>query len=78
MPPVSGETREASDTPNILKTFYTVESVLTYCITTRYSSCYNSDTKTVQRVIRGAEKIIGVDDFTRHGILSGTPNTHFP
>ncbi|XP_055491999.1 uncharacterized protein LOC129697441 [Leucoraja erinacea] len=54
--------KQASLPTNILRTFYrgTVESVLTYCINMWYSNCNCSDRKDLQRVVRGAERIIGV------------------
>ncbi|XP_055490207.1 uncharacterized protein LOC129696376 isoform X2 [Leucoraja erinacea] len=54
--------KQASRPTNILRTFYrgTVESVLTYCINTWYCTCNCSDRKALQRVVRGAERSIGV------------------
>ncbi|TKS65348.1 putative RNA-directed DNA polymerase from transposon BS [Collichthys lucidus] len=45
----------------ILKTFYrgTTESILTSCITVWYGSCTASCKKTLQRIVRAAERIIG-------------------
>ncbi|KAG7474480.1 RNA-directed DNA polymerase from transposon BS [Solea senegalensis] len=54
--------KQTSLPPSILTTFYrgVVESILTYCISTWYSSCSMSDKKALQRIIRGAERVIGV------------------
>ncbi len=45
----------------LLIRFYhaTVESLLTYCITVWYAGCSAADKKTLQGVVRTAEKIIG-------------------
>uniref|UniRef100_A0A7N9AV81 Alkylated DNA repair protein AlkB homologue 8 N-terminal domain-containing protein n=1 Tax=Mastacembelus armatus TaxID=205130 RepID=A0A7N9AV81_9TELE len=47
---------------SILSTFYrgTVESILSSCITSWFGNCTISDCKTLQRIVRTAEKIIGV------------------
>ena len=52
---------QASLPPSILTTFYrgAVESVLTYAISTWFSSCSAADKKALQRVVRSAEKVIG-------------------
>ena len=54
--------KKASLPSNILTTFYrgTIESLLTYCITTWYPSCNTADMNALHMVVRGAEKIIGV------------------
>ena len=56
--------KQASLPTSILRTFYSgvVESVivLTYCISTWYSSCSMSDKKALQRIVRGAERAIRV------------------
>lgn len=54
--------KQASLPTKILRTFYrgVVESVLTYCGSTWYSSCSVSDKKALQRIVRGAEGVIGV------------------
>ncbi|KAK1790256.1 hypothetical protein P4O66_014168, partial [Electrophorus voltai] len=46
----------------ILTTFYrgTVESILSSCIITWFGNCTSFDRKTLQRIVRTAEKIIGV------------------
>ncbi|KAK1795528.1 hypothetical protein P4O66_001238 [Electrophorus voltai] len=54
---------EAEKSPSpILSTFYrdTIESILSSCITTWFGNCTVFDRKTLQRVVRTAEKIIGV------------------
>ena len=51
--------QEAETLPiSILKTFYSgvVKSILTYCISTWY--CSMSEKKALQRIVRGAERII--------------------
>uniref|UniRef100_A0A8C1N2R2 Reverse transcriptase domain-containing protein n=1 Tax=Cyprinus carpio TaxID=7962 RepID=A0A8C1N2R2_CYPCA len=47
---------------HIMYTFYrgTIESILTSCITVWYGACNASCRKTLQRIVRAAEKIIGV------------------
>ncbi len=46
----------------IMCTFYrgTIESILTSCITVWYGTCNASCRKTLQRIVRAAEKIVGV------------------
>ncbi|XP_060760791.1 uncharacterized protein LOC132870878 [Neoarius graeffei] len=46
----------------IMHTFYrgTIENILTSCITVWYGACTVSCCKTLQRIVRAAEKIIGV------------------
>uniref|UniRef100_A0A672HXF0 Reverse transcriptase domain-containing protein n=1 Tax=Salarias fasciatus TaxID=181472 RepID=A0A672HXF0_SALFA len=53
--------RARAPTP-MMTTFYrgTVESILTSCITVWYGACTVSCCKTLQRIVRAAEKIIGV------------------
>ncbi|KAK3528714.1 hypothetical protein QTP70_009941 [Hemibagrus guttatus] len=48
--------------PPILTMFYrgTIESVLSSCITAWFGNCTVSDCKTLQRIVKTAEKIIGV------------------
>ncbi|KAK3563650.1 hypothetical protein QTP86_032832 [Hemibagrus guttatus] len=52
----------------------TIESVLSSCITAWFGNCTVSDRKTLQRIVRTAEKIIGVslpsitDMYTTHCI----------
>ncbi|KAK3517435.1 hypothetical protein QTP70_010674 [Hemibagrus guttatus] len=54
--------RKAHIPPLILTTFYrgTIESVLSSCITVWFGNCTVSDRKTLQRIVRTAEKIIVV------------------
>ncbi|KAK0155268.1 Retrovirus-related Pol polyprotein from type-1 retrotransposable element R1 [Merluccius polli] len=54
--------RRAGAPPPIMHTFYrsTIESTLTSCITVWYSACTVSCRKTLQRIVRAAERIIGV------------------
>lgn len=54
--------RRAGAPPPIMHTFYrgTVESILTSCITVWYGTCTVSCRKTLQRIVRAAERIIGV------------------
>uniref|UniRef100_A0A9J8CRL9 Alkylated DNA repair protein AlkB homologue 8 N-terminal domain-containing protein n=1 Tax=Cyprinus carpio carpio TaxID=630221 RepID=A0A9J8CRL9_CYPCA len=54
--------RRARAPPPIMYTFYrgTIESILTSCITVWYGACNASCQKTLQRIVRAAEKIIGV------------------
>uniref|UniRef100_A0A3B1K914 Reverse transcriptase domain-containing protein n=1 Tax=Astyanax mexicanus TaxID=7994 RepID=A0A3B1K914_ASTMX len=54
--------RKAHLPPPILTMFYrgTVESILSTCITVWFGNCNTSDRKTLQRIVRTAEKIIGV------------------
>ncbi|KAI4887613.1 hypothetical protein NFI96_008964 [Prochilodus magdalenae] len=54
--------RKAHLPPPILTTFYrgTIESILSSCITAWFGNCTASDHKSMQRVVRTAEKIIGV------------------
>ncbi|KAK3539456.1 hypothetical protein QTP70_008511 [Hemibagrus guttatus] len=54
--------RKAHLSPLILTTFYrgTIESILCSCITACFGNCTVSDLKSLQRIVRTAEKIIGV------------------
>ncbi|KAF7711310.1 hypothetical protein HF521_000321 [Silurus meridionalis] len=54
--------RKAHLPPPILTMFYrrTIESILCSCITAWFGNCTISDRKTLQRIVRTAEKIIGV------------------
>ncbi|KAK3539268.1 hypothetical protein QTP86_032718, partial [Hemibagrus guttatus] len=54
--------RKAHLPPPILTTFYrgTIESILSSCITAWFGNCTFSNCKTLQRILRTAEKIIGV------------------
>ncbi len=47
---------------SIMCTFYrgTIESILTSCITVWYGACTTSYRKTLQRIVRAAENIVGV------------------
>ncbi len=53
--------RARAPTP-IMCTFYrgTIESILTSCITVWYGACNASCRKLLQRIVRAAEKIVGV------------------
>ncbi len=53
--------RARAPTP-IMCTFYrgTIESILTSCITVWYGACNSSCRKSLQRIVRAAEKIVGV------------------
>ncbi|KAI4888037.1 hypothetical protein NFI96_004468 [Prochilodus magdalenae] len=72
--------RKAHLPPPILTTFYrgTIESILSSCITAWFGNCTASDRKSLQRVVRTAEKIIGVslltvmDIFTTRRIRKAT------
>ncbi len=48
--------------PEILKTFYSeaIESVLTQCISVLYGNVPNQDCKALQRIVRLAERILGL------------------
>ncbi len=54
--------RRARATAPIMCTFYrgTIESILTSCITVWYGACNASCRKSLQRIVRAAEKIVGV------------------
>ncbi|KAK3551887.1 hypothetical protein QTP70_031649, partial [Hemibagrus guttatus] len=54
--------RKAHLPPLILTMFYrgTIESILNSCITAWFGNCTVSDRKTLQQILRTAEKIIGV------------------
>ncbi|KAK3510458.1 hypothetical protein QTP70_007609 [Hemibagrus guttatus] len=54
--------RKAYLPPPILTMFYRgiIESVLSSCITAWFGNCTVSDCKTLQRIVKTAEKIIGV------------------
>ncbi|KAI4902834.1 hypothetical protein NFI96_000430, partial [Prochilodus magdalenae] len=54
--------RKAHLPPPIVTTFYrgTIESILSSCTTAWFKNCTASDCKSLQRVVRTAEKIIGV------------------
>ncbi|KAI5618995.1 gastrula zinc finger protein XlCGF28.1-like [Silurus asotus] len=54
--------RKAHLPPPILSMFYrgTIESILSSCITAWFGNCTVSDRKSLQRIVRTAEKIIGI------------------
>ncbi len=54
--------RRARAPPPIMCTFYrgTIESILTSCFTVWYGACNASCRKSLQRIVRAAEKIVGV------------------
>ncbi len=54
--------RRARAPAPIMCTFYrgTIESILTSCITVWYGACNASCRKSLQRIVRAAEKIVGV------------------
>ena len=54
--------RKNNLSPELLKTFYhcCIESVITYCITAWYVNCTEKDRKSLSRVIRSAERIVGL------------------
>ena len=54
--------RRAGAPPPIIHTFYrgTIESILSSCITVWYGACTVSCRKTLQCIVRAAERIIGV------------------
>ncbi len=54
--------RRARTPASIMCTFYrgTIESILSSCITVWYGACNASCRKTLQRIVRAAEKIVGV------------------
>ncbi|KAI5614754.1 gastrula zinc finger protein XlCGF28.1-like, partial [Silurus asotus] len=85
--------RKAHLPPPVLTMFYrgTIESIVSSCITAWFGNCTVSDRKTLQRIVRTAEKIIGVsfpsimDIYTTccirkaHSIVDDhthTPHTH--
>jgi hypothetical protein len=68
--------------PQILKRFYsyTIESILTGCITAWYGNCLASDIKALQRVVETAQYITGaklpaIQDLELSKIDSKTPAT---
>ncbi len=56
----------------IMCTFYrgTIESILTSCITVWYGACNASCRKSLQRIVRAAEKIVGVSLTSLQDIYS--------
>lgn len=46
-----------------------VESVLTYCLTAWYANCIEADQKSLQRVIKRAEKIVGLSLLSLENIF---------
>ncbi len=61
LPPQTQKSQSPAPTP-IMCTFYrgTIESILTSCITVWYGACNASCRKSLQRIVRAAEKIVGV------------------
>ncbi|KAK3519465.1 hypothetical protein QTP70_030629 [Hemibagrus guttatus] len=61
-PLLPAEAEESPSTSPILTMFYrgTIEYVLSSCITAWFRNCTVSEHKTLQRIVRTAEKIIGV------------------
>ncbi|KAK3557277.1 hypothetical protein QTP70_026263, partial [Hemibagrus guttatus] len=78
--------RKAPLPPPILTVFYrgTIEIVLSSCITAWFGNCTVSDSKTLQRIVRTAEKIIGVslhsimDMYTTRCICKANSNVDDP
>lgn len=71
--------RKAHLPPPILTMFYrgTIESILSSCITAWFGNCTVSDRKTLQRIVRTAEKIIGVSPlYYRHLHITLHPQSH--
>ncbi|KAK3574532.1 hypothetical protein QTP86_009289 [Hemibagrus guttatus] len=76
--------RKAPLPPPILTVFYrgTIEIVLSSCITAWFGNCTVSDSKTLQRIVRTAEKIIGVslhsimDMYTTRCICKANSNAY--
>ncbi len=58
----SANSEEPEPRPPSCATFYrgTIESILTSCITVWYGACNASCRKSLQRIVRAAEKIVGV------------------
>ncbi len=56
------QTQKSQSPAPIMCTFYrgTIESILTSCITVWYGACNASCRKSLQRIVRAAEKIVGV------------------
>uniref|UniRef100_A0A3B1JTN4 Reverse transcriptase domain-containing protein n=1 Tax=Astyanax mexicanus TaxID=7994 RepID=A0A3B1JTN4_ASTMX len=78
--------RKARLSPPILTLFYrgTIESILSSCITAWFGTCTVSDRKTLQRIVRTAERIIGVslpsitDIYTTRSIRKATSIVNDP
>uniref|UniRef100_A0A3B1IXV6 Reverse transcriptase domain-containing protein n=1 Tax=Astyanax mexicanus TaxID=7994 RepID=A0A3B1IXV6_ASTMX len=78
--------RKARLPPPILTLFYrgTIESILSSCITAWFGTCAVSDCKTLQRIVRTAERIIGVslpsitDIYTTRSIRKATSIVNDP
>ncbi len=68
--------------PTILKTFYSgaIESVLTQCISVWYGNSSNQDCKTMQRVMRLAERISGIStsNAVKAGLLKSSKSQLTP
>uniref|UniRef100_A0A3B1J4C9 Reverse transcriptase domain-containing protein n=1 Tax=Astyanax mexicanus TaxID=7994 RepID=A0A3B1J4C9_ASTMX len=78
--------RKARLPPPILTLFYrgTIKSILSSCITAWFGTCTVSDRKTLQRIVRTAERIIGVslpsitDIYTTRSIRKATSIVNDP
>uniref|UniRef100_A0A3B1IGH8 Reverse transcriptase domain-containing protein n=1 Tax=Astyanax mexicanus TaxID=7994 RepID=A0A3B1IGH8_ASTMX len=78
--------RKARLPPPILTLFYrgTIESILSSCITAWFGTCTVSDRKSLQRIVRTAERIIGVslpsimDIYTTRSIRKATSIVNDP
>uniref|UniRef100_A0A3B1J4B0 Alkylated DNA repair protein AlkB homologue 8 N-terminal domain-containing protein n=1 Tax=Astyanax mexicanus TaxID=7994 RepID=A0A3B1J4B0_ASTMX len=78
--------RKARLPPPILTLFYrgTIESILSSCITAWFGTCTVSDRKTLQRIVRTAQRIIGVslpsitDIYTTRSIRKATSIVNDP
>ncbi len=70
--------RRARAPAPIMCTFYrgTIESILTSCITVWYGACNASCRKSLQRIVRAAEKIVGVSLPSLQDIYSIPPTRH--
>ncbi len=71
--------RRARALAPIMCTFYrgTIESILTSCITVWYGACNASCRKTLQRIVRAAENIVGVTLPSLQDIYSTHPTHSF-
>ncbi|KAK3506942.1 hypothetical protein QTP70_031710, partial [Hemibagrus guttatus] len=70
--------RKAHLPSDILTMFYrgTIKSVLSSCITAWFGNCTASDSKSLQRIVRTAKKIIGVEVSTLQQIDDSIVDTH--